>query len=316
MAKRDHYDILGLSRSASEDDIRKAYRALARKLHPDVNKSPDAAKKFAEVQEAYDTLSDASRRKQYDQFGFAGESSAPKWSTTPGASLNVEDLDEMFDAFFGGRGPGGMGGPFAEAGRARRAQPRPTPPKQPTTVERDLDVPFMTMVRGGAETVRIVQGNQTKTVEVKVPRAIAHGSRLRVPVGSDVELILRVVVGSHPLFRRGFDDPIAPGVEHGSLNIYLDLPLTIAEATLGTTVKIPTLEGHADVVVPPGSASGRKLRLRGHGIEDPKGQRGDLFAVVKVVVPDGRTLTPEQAESLRQLAATTELPRTGHGWTD
>jgi DnaJ-class molecular chaperone len=329
MAKRDYYEVLGVARGASEVEIKKAYRALARKLHPDVNKGADANKRFAEVQEAYDVLSDAAKRRQYDQFGSAGGDGA-RGSGSPfnwqnagggqqGGGARMEDLEDMFDVFFG-QGGGGMGasGPFAEAAsRARRKQTRARAGTsqgmdEATTMERDLEITFMTAVRGGTETIRLTQGDgQTKTVEVKVPKGIADGARLRVRVSGEMELLLRVKVGGHPLFRRGRDDALP---EPGVLNLYLDLPLTIAEATLGATIRVPTLESPVEMVVPPGSGSGRKLRLRGKGIVDAQGNTGDLFAVLKIVAPDGSVLSVDEREVLRGIAGRGVQPRSGAEW--
>lgn len=328
MPKRDFYEILGVARSASAEDIRKAYRTLARQLHPDVNKAPDAAARFAEVQEAYDVLSDAAKRRAYDQHGTGDGARGPgspfTWQAGSGAgpsgvTFSIEELDEMFDAYFrdgwdtkpsgsGGGSPGG--GAFRRsraAGRAGGAQPQPM-----QTIEREIDVSFMAALKGGTEQIKLVQGSATKTVEVKLPRGVADGTRLRLRVAPDLDLMLRVRVGSHPIFRRGVD-AAGPGLEHGPLNLYLDLPLTVAEATLGATVRVPTPDGPVEVSVPPGTASGRKLRLREKGVEDEKGRRGDLFAVVKIVPPSG-PLTREEEAALRSASSRGPSPRSGPDW--
>ncbi len=319
MGKRDYYEVLGISRGASDEDIRKAYRALARKFHPDVNKGPDATAKFAEIQEAYDVLSDAGKRRQYDQFGTVsdgarGAGSPFNWQSAASSSgSKFEDFEDMFDAFFGGQGGAGMGGPFAEAAarsRGKATRGRAAGREEPSTIERDLEVTFMTAVRGGTETLRVSEDGQYKTVEVKVPKGIADGARLRVRVSGETELILRVRVGGHPLFRRGRED----GAEAGVLNLYLDLPLTIAEATLGAEVSVPTLEGSVNMMVPAGSGSGRKLRLRGKGIADAAGNTGDLFAVLKIVTPDGSVLSAEDRAALERISARGGSPRSGPEW--
>jgi curved DNA-binding protein len=319
MAKRDYYEVLGVARTATADDIRKAYRKLARQYHPDVNKSPDAAKKFTEVQEAYDVLSDDSRRRTYDEVGHAPEPRAGAgaggghypWTNAAGhgAEVDTEDLSSMFDAFFGGRGQdfgmGGMGGRArTKRGRAR-AQPEPQPPP-----EHELEVTFLTAVRGGNERLRLSADGKVRTIDVTIPQGVTNGARLRVRGGSGAgDLILRIKVGEHPLFRR----TEVRGVGAEGLDLYLDLPLSIAEATLGATVAVPTLNGTIELTVPPGSASGRKLRLRGRGVEDAKGAKGDLYAILKIVPPEGGRLSADDAAALRRIAGTSS-PRTGPEW--
>lgn len=329
MAKRDYYEILGVSRSAGDAELKAAYRKLARQLHPDVNKEPDASKKFAEVQEAYDVLSDSAKRKQYDTFGTAEAfrtgpgGTPPGWTGAGGMNFSVDNLDEMFDAFFGGGRPGGPGraGPGARGGPgAGRAGGRPgfgDVGGVPQTLEKDLEVSFLTAARGGKESVKVVQGSgmsaAARTYEVSIPAGVADGARLRMRVSPDVELVLRVRVGGHPIFRRGIE-AAGPGVEHGVLNLYLDLPLTIAEATLGASVRVPTLEGPVELSVPAGTVSGRKLRLRARGVADASGQKGDLFAVARIVPPESGMLSAEDAAALVQISQRQGSLRTGPEW--
>jgi len=330
MAKPDYYQVLGVARTATADEIRKAYRKLARQFHPDVNKSADASKKFNEVQEAYDILSDEPKRKMYDQVGHAdfrpqgagGGAPHYTWSNVGGGGarneVDSEDLGSMFEAFFGGRGGnfggGGMGGMGGGRGRAGRRPGRATSPAESPPVETQLDVAFMTAVKGGTERLRIDAGGKVSTIDVTIPKGIADGGRLRVKGGGGIgDVILKVRIGEHPLFRR--TESRGVGGAQG-LDLYLDLPLTIAEATLGATVPVPTLDGTLELTVPPGTASGRKLRLRGRGIEDAKGVKGDLYAIAKIAPPDGRSLTPEEAAALRGIAARFPGPRAGHDWPD
>lgn len=318
MAKRDYYQVLGVARSATADEIRKAHRKLAREFHPDVNKSPDAAKRFSEIQEAYDVLSDEKKRKQYDAFGHAepapagangpGRAGHYTWSNIGGhPDIDAEELGSMFDAFFGGRSDMGGMGAKARAGRRARAQPVETP-----ATEQELDIAFMTAVRGGTERLRFTVDGKARTIDVTIPRGIAHGARLRVRGGDEIgDIILKMRIGRHPIFRR-VEHPDANMSE--GLDLYLDLPLTIAEATLGAMVPVPTLESPVELTVPPGSASGRKLRLRSRGIEDAKGNRGDLYAVLKIVPPDGGGLSSQEAEQLQRIADRFPSPRSGQGW--
>jgi DnaJ-class molecular chaperone len=164
-------------------------------------------------------------------------------------------------------------------------------------MEHEISVDFMKAALGGTETLRIESGGQGKTIEVSIPRGVKEGAKLRVKgAAGNRDLILTVRVGSHPLFRRG-------DAEGGSAaDLYLTLPLTVAEATLGTTVTVPTLQKPVDLTVPPGTSSGAKLRLRGRGIEDG-GTSGDLYAVVKIVPPDGRRLSEEDRAAITRIAA-------------
>lgn len=315
MAKRDYYQVLGVGKGATQDEIRKAYRKLARELHPDVNKAADASAKFAEVQEAYDTLSEPTKRKQYDQFGHtpprgSGDPGGVhyQWNAGPGGrqDMDAEDLSSMFDAFFGGRGGG-----FAGAGKKSRRSGRAAPPAADVS-EHPLDITFMTAVRGGTEPLRLSVNGSTRTLDVTIPKGIATGAKLRVRGGAEIgDVILTVRVGAHPIFRRS---ELAHGAAPEGLDLYLDLPLTIAEATLGATVPTPTLDGSVELTVPPGTASGRKLRLRGRGIEDAQGRKGDLYAIVKVVPPDGTALSESEREVLQRISERGVSPREGQGW--
>lgn len=321
MATRDYYEVLGVAKGASADDIRKAYRALARKLHPDVNKAPDAAAKFNEVQQAYDVLSDESKRKLYDQFGTAAfETGGPPpprgggrgrahYSSSgvgnPGGGFRVEgpfgdDLEDVFESIFGGSFErGARGGRRPGPGRgAEEAQPSRS----------ELSVTFETAVRGGKENLRVEAGGKTRTIEVTIPAGVEDGQQLRVRgAGETGDLLLTIRVGGHPLWRRG------EGAQTGKgLDLYLDLPLTVAEALLGATVPVPTLEGEVDLTVPPGTGSGKLLRLRGRGIKDAGGRVGDLYARVQIVAPPG-PLSDAEAAAIQSLGARTAVRRDG-GW--
>ncbi len=307
MAEKDYYDVLGVPRGASQEDIRNAYRKLARELHPDVNKASDAQEKFAQVQAAYDVLGEPEKRAQYDRFGKAGsggfgggEGAHYSWSNVGGrggggsADFDLDDLGSMFDAFFGGQGT--ASGTRAARGRTReRARP---------SANAELDVSFMTMARGGTERVPLRRGGKAKTIEVSIPKAVADGAKLRVAGGKgDPDLILTIRVGKHPVFRRA-----------GSLDLELDLPLTIAEAALGNEVAVPTLGGLVDVTIPAGTRSGKRLRLRGRGLTDDKGAAGDLYAVVQIVPPPAEALSDADREAVERLGALGDAPRTGSPW--
>ncbi|HYE62256.1 MAG TPA: DnaJ C-terminal domain-containing protein [Phycisphaerales bacterium] len=348
MAK-DYYDILGVGRGASADEIKSAYRKLARKYHPDVNKDAEAQKRFTEVQQAYDVLSDEQKRKLYDQFGAAAfESGGPgtaagqqqrtrgggggggahyTWSNVggpgggPGFGFDpdTEDMSSIFESIFGGRGGspfgGGGGGGGAAGGGRTRSRSRGGPGEEyarpaPDEVRQDVTIDFMTAAKGGVQKLRVTEDGKSRTIEVSIPSGAEEGQQLRVRGGAGGrDLILRLHIGTHELFRRGEGEQAGKG-----LDLTLELPLTIAEATLGATVSVPTLTGPVDLQVPPGTASGKKLRLRGRGIHDPQGRHGDLYTVIRIVPPKGGDLTPEQREVLAEIARVTPPVRRGDGW--
>lgn len=321
MADRDYYRVLGVTRSATADEVKRAFRDLARKLHPDVNKAPDAARRFAEVQQAYDVLSDTEKRATYDRFGTADPraAAAGRASASPGYqepwSVDhdaASDLGSMFDAFFGGRrAAGGRPARGAPAGDVRGAD-----------LQHELRLDFETAARGGTRTVRIAtRDGGTRTIDVTIPPAIADGSKLRVRGegyhgggvrGRSGDLVLIIRVEPHPLFRRGRPGEAGEGPD--ALDLTFELPLTMVEATLGGKFVVPTLEGPADLVVPPGTGSGRRLRLRGKGLRLSTDRVGDLYAVVQIVVPRAEELNEAERDTLEGLGHRLASPRTGAGW--
>jgi len=288
MAK-DLYEVLGVKRGATAEEIQRAYRRLVRKYHPDVSKEKNAQARFTEIQEAYDVLSDEKKREVYDRVGRAGTASPHyTWTNVAGRSgVEPDEFASVFDAFFGGSSP------FERAPRRPRRRVH----------RQELHVSFMTAARGGNERVRVGTDAGERAIDVKIPAGIDDGATLRVSMDDPPgDVLLTVCVGAHPVFRRA-DDSLA--------DLEFTLPLSIAEATLGATVEVPTLDGPVSLTVPPGTASGRKLRLRGKGIHPPGAPRGDLLALVRVVPPDGRRLSPEQVRALRELAGP---PPRESGW--
>ena len=304
MSKRDFYEVLGVSRSASKDEIRKAYKKLARKFHPDVKPvDPDSEKKFSEITEAYDALSDEEKRKNYDQFGhsFRGAGGGGAGGGNPfegfggagggGASFDLEDL--LGGMFGGGGGKGG--GPF---GGGRRGQPRA---QTGSDVKAEITVPFTVAVEGGDYSLTVQQGSKNERLTVKIPAGIDEGQSIRLAgqgsAGSGGaaagDLLVTIHIAAHPWCRRD------------GHNLLVDVPVTPSEAALGAKIDVPTLtEGVVVLSVPPGTSSGAKLRLRGKGVPNPKtGDRGDQFVVLKVVLP--KELSDEARALYQQLA---ELP--------
>ena len=303
--KRDYYEVLGVERSAAADDIKRAYRRLAKQFHPDRNPNdPKAEARFKEVQHAYSVLSDPEKRTKYDQFGDVG---VGQWNTKPGgervyqwgggSSVEVEDLEDLFSVFGGGRGSGmfdeifGRGAGRPRARRVRRADPQPTPDQEET-----VEIAFDQAVHGTTLTfeLRSPQG-KPETIEVKIPPGVEDGQRLRLrgrvpgvdgrPAG---DLYLKIRVRPHPYFtRRGPD-------------LYVDVPVSVSEATLGAKIEVPSIDGPATLTLPAGTPCGTKLRLRGRGVRKPGGsERGDQFVVVKIVPP--KDLTERQRRLFEEL---------------
>ena len=324
MAKRDYYDVLGISRTANADEIRKAHRKLVRQYHPDVAKnSPKSEDKFKEVQEAYDVLSDDTRRKNYDQFGHAGvdggaggpsgggdpfeafrraqqqnprgggRGSGARWQAAP--NVSVEDFEtgegnagfaDIFEQFFGGQRPPGRG-PQADP----RARPR-TQQQRGEDIEYPVTLTFAQAARGMTLPLQINRDGKLETIDVKVPAGVKEGSRVRIKgrgqqvMGGEAgDLFIVTKVLAHPYFRR-------EGVD-----IYLDVPISMYEALLGTKVEVPTLDGPVTLTIPPGTSTGAKMRIKGRGIERGA-EKGDQFVMPRVVVPkqldeDSRKLVQE-----------------------
>ena len=302
MADNEYYNTLGVSRNASQDEIRAAYKKMARKYHPDAN--PDdaaAARKFKEIQEAHSVLSDPQQRQQYDQFGKsfkqAGAGGQFHW---PGGGAGGADLNDLLGGLFGGGGfSGGFGG--------GPTQHRPQPAKG-QNLRAEIEIPFAIAAEGGNHELKIRNGNSTETLNITIPPGVDHGSVIRlsgqghdgVHGGPPGDILVTVNCHPHPYFRRD------------ASHLLLDLPITVSEAALGAQVEVPTLtEGPVVVTVPAGTSSGTKLRLRGKGVPDQKtGQRGDQFVIVKIVVP--KQMDDQSRRLFEELAEVdTHQPRDG-----
>ena len=320
VAFRDYYETLGVDRGASDEEIRRAYRKLARENHPDVNKDPGAEDRFKQISEAYEVLRDPEKRKAYDRFGEnwkagqnvsdddfraygSGGDGAPQ-----GGFRDVQvdfgdgaEFSDFFESFFGGGG-GGFGGRT----RGRRTRPGGGFGDFATRggdQEAELELSLAEAFRGGKKKISLADG---RDYEVTIPRGVRDGQRIRLAGegeagsggGPSGDLFLRVRIRPDRRFRREGDD------------LYVDLPVTPWEAALGASVDVPTLEGPRQVKVPPGSSSGRRLRLRGQGWPRSGGARGDLYAVVKIEVP--KRLSPEERELFERLAEVSSFnPRQG-----
>lgn len=317
MSKRDFYEVLGISKGAGTSEIRDAHRKLVRKLHPDVNKESDASERFAEVQEAYDVLSDETKRSRYDQFGHAGFSASTGTGDHGGAGgawtdVDPETFESIFGDFFRGRGGsgtegidfGGIGG--GSPGRRHVAQPR-----RGSDLQHDITIPFLVAANGGTETIRVADASgKVQSIEVKVPAGIFEGATLRVRGkggpgthgGGPGDIRLRMHIDKHPWYKRD------------GLDLLMDLPITIVEAAKGVTVELPLLSGSVSLVVPPGTGSSAKLRVAGKGITNSKGVSGDFFAIVSIVAP--KDLSEANLDRIADAGESLPDPRESLPWQD
>ncbi|PYL08552.1 MAG: J domain-containing protein [Verrucomicrobia bacterium] len=292
---RDYYETLGVPKAASDEEIRSAFRKLARKYHPDVAKDKKAAEeKFKEINEAYEVLSDPEKRKKYDQLGAdwnqpGGFQPPPQWSGQPGGGRSYQwgggdggiefefggtGFSDFFEAFFGGgRGRSAFGGFGGQAATAERG----------ADVEADIMVTLEEALDGSTRTVSLRRAGSTKVeqYQVKIPRGVHEGQRIRLAGqgeagargGKSGDLFLRVRLARHPDFRvEGSDliheEKIAPW-----------------QAVLGMELKVPTLEGNVRLKVPPGTQGGQRFRLRERGLPSASGKRGDLYVELQINVP-------------------------------
>ena len=299
MQFKDYYETLGIGRDASQEDVKRAYRRLARKYHPDVSKEADAETRFKEVGEAYEALKDPEKRAAYDRFGKDWKHGQefrppPGWERqfnfrSDGFS-GASGFSDFFEALFGqGVGPGGFHGARGP-GQARGGDQNAK-----------IEIPLEDAYRGATRTITLHNG---RTLSVKIPRGITGGQRIRLSGqgasgmggGSVGDLYLTVTHAAHPLFRTEGRD------------VHLTLPVAPWEAALGATVAVPTLGGRVDLKIPRGSRSGQILRLKGRGL--PGRSNGDQYVALEIVVPPADT--PEAESLYRKMAESMRFdPRAG-----
>lgn len=284
MKYKDYYKILGVERSAGQDEIKKAYRRLARKYHPDVSKEKNAEEKFKEIGEAYEVLKDAEKRAAYDQLGSFQPGQEfrppPEWDQRFGhghsfSEFSGADFGDFFAEIFGmHRGQPRAGG-FAAGGQNYEVTVQVSLEEAYHGAERSLQLEVPEFTSEGYM-MRI-----PKTVKVRIPRGVTDGQKLRVPGkggagmhgGTPGDLYLNIAIQPHRLFGLSGHD------------LYLEVPLAPWEATLGASVEVPTMEGQVRLKVQPGARSGQKLRLAGKGMPKSGGGHGDFYAVLQVVSP-------------------------------
>jgi curved DNA-binding protein len=309
---RDYYETLGVSKTASEDEIKSAFRKLARKYHPDMAKAKDKAaaeEKFKQINEAYEVLSDPEKRKKYDQLGEnwnqpGGFQPPPGWGQRPGGGFHqygggnggVEfefggtGFSDFFEAFFGGgRGQSAFGrGGFGGGAGAERG----------SDVEADIMVPLEEALNGAKRTVSLRRSgsNKLETYQVQIPRGVREGQRIRLAGqgeagaggGKSGDLFLRVRLARHPDFNVEGSDLIH------------EVKIAPWQTVLGSEIKVPTLEGDVRMKIPSGTQGGQRFRLRGKGLPSSTGARGDLYVVTQIQIP--KKITERERQVWKELA--------------
>ncbi len=277
MQYRDYYEILGVKRGAGADEMKRAYRKLARKYHPDVSKEKNAESKFKEVQEAYEVLRDPDKRAAYDQLGHDFRNGQqfrppPDWAQRfgqTGGGQRFTDLNGFSDFFASLFGGAGMGGAGMGAGGA------------PDTDAGQLEVTVEEAFAGTKRRVTLNEQGRQRQVDVQIPAGVTEGQSLRIGGVGRTSLIFRIKLRPHPLYEVIGKD------------VQIELPLAPWEAALGAKVAVPTLGGTVELTVPAGAQSGRKLRLRGRGL--PGSPAGDQIVMIKLVTPAAQSAMAKEA---------------------
>ena len=296
-SKQDYYKTLGVERTASQDEVQKAYRRLARRYHPDINQAPGAEDRFKALGEAYEVLKDPDKRKLYDRFGDNWRAASQQGADpgpAPGSggfhAGNVDDFGDLFGSFFGARGRPGSN-PFQSG------------PRRGADHKAQLNIALEDAYRGAAReiTLSLAQGESPRRFKVNIPRGIVEGKVLRLasqggqgtggaPAG---DLLIEIHIAPHPTYKVEGRD------------LVVSLPLMPWQAALGDRVQVPTLDGPVSMKVPPGVQGGQKLRLRGKGIPNPGRTPGDLYAQVEIEIP--RQLSDKERSLYQSLAELSQV---------
>lgn len=302
MANKDYYDILGVPKNASDEEIKRAYRKLAMKYHPDRNPNKkEAEERFKEINEAYAVLSDSEKRKQYDTFGADGF----RQRFTQEDIFRGFDFDEILSGLFGGRGRrefkfgGGRGGfDFGDLfGDSYGYQDLSRMPQKGEDIVYELSLSLEEVASGGEKRISYRKNGKVEEVSVKIPKGIQEGKKLRLAGkgmegkrgGPPGDLYLQISIREHPIFNREGDDLI------------VEKEISFSEAVLGTSIEVPTLEGTKKIKVPPGTQSHTKLRLKGLGLPHFQGDsRGDEY--VKVIVRIPKRISERAKHLIQELA--------------
>ena len=289
MQYKDYYEILGVARDAKTDDIRKAYRKLAKQYHPDINKSAGAEEKYKEINEAYEVLKDKDKRAKYDALGMNWQQGQdftppPGWGSSGGGYQHVDfggasgDFSDFFQTLFGGGGFGGFGDIFGHSSGQGR------PVKRDTQAE--LTLKLSDVIRGGTYSLKL--GN--RTLSVNLPRGITEGTKLTLrgksETGGDLYLTIHV--------------DAEPGCEITGYDLTREVHVPVYDAVLGKDLSVETLSGEVTVKMPPGIQDGQKLRLRGKGLPNRDGTNGDMYVRVRIDIP--RHLNERQRELWQKIA--------------
>ena len=294
---KDYYSVLGLNKGVSDDEIKKAYRKLAMKYHPDRNEGDSKAEnKFKEISEAYAVLSDKQKREKYDQFG--SEGFHQKFSQED--IFQDFDINEILRGFGFGTGSGNpfqggfSGGGFGSNPFHQQHRPDPTP----SPLIKELSISFEEAALGAQKSISISRNGTVENTNITIPAGISDGQILRLKGKGHLsnnrkkqgDLHLKIKVLPHPLFRRE------------SQNVVIDTEIKLTEAILGTTIEVQTLNGIKGVIIPPGTQNNAKLRLKGVGLKSATGGRGNQLVNIKVLIPEN--LTEEQKKHFQFLKDT------------
>lgn len=314
MEFQDYYGTLGVARDASAPEIQKAYRKLARKYHPDVNKDPDAENRFKEIGEAYEVLSDTEKRSHYDRYGAAwrsaqnGSAPPPEWegfdfgngrATTDGFDFGGSGFSSFFEMLFGAQPPRAHNIRWRTTGGTDGSGPSFSWPndQQSADVESRVKVTLSEIVNGGKRQLELTDPStgQRRRISIGIPKGIQPGKKIRLAGqgslaadGRRGDLFLKVELAEDPRFRLEGRD------------LYTTMDVTPWTAALGGKVRAQTLAGPVELKLPAGASSDQKIRLRGRGLPNPKGPDGDLYAEVRILIP--KNLSDDQIALFERLA--------------